>query len=648
MVLGGISITATYGKEQTEVVYADEEESLILSETYLEIYLGDDDIEITVTPNNFTPTEYTWTSSDESIATVSGTGSTATIHPVGWGSTNITVSAQGTNGVVESNSCLIRVNELDVDLQDDDIKMQPCYETSVELHVLEAVGDVTIESVSLNPDVAYLDSFSGYGIDYCLIIKSGFASDDSTTITITVKDMGGASGCHTKDCTIKVSTSSFYYAGDKIQSSHDLNEDTAFILANNSKTRFAYIDFSESQLQLKITNDVRKASLFVLNGRGKLVYYFYQNRLYEGYVYYRGIINVSYEFGNSSTKFNFYDSEDENLCGRLVVDRQGACLGILNDTVGGISLAPQTNYEYLYTFSVVNAYPGIAPNEDRVRLEEGESTDIDATAELVEGITCEIYSGAQYIEEATVSEIDNQNHFNIHIKAASDCGTGTAVIRVKDVNNSQLYREIIVKVKSHTVATIGNISTQANLSYAYSKNEEQIELSDVAIRFGGQISKTLWNELNGGENGTNIIGYGVMIAKYSDIPVTVDSIEEMYEAREESYGSFENSIEVYSNATYLSYSLIKVFYNEISTLPAEQGDYYFWNLYKQINNNDIGLARQYTAVAYIRTANDGLVFLSETTKSAARLARELNTANPELDATLDGSLSHLANLDQEN
>ena len=95
---------------------------------------------------------------------------------------------------------------------------------------------------------------------------------------------------------------------------------------------------------------------------------------------------------------------------------------------------------------------------------------------------------------------------------------------------------------------------------------------------------------------------------------------------------------------------IKVFYDYLSSgrEPAEQGNYYFWNLYKQINETATGLTREYTAVAFILTSDGDVVFFDEITKSAARLARELNTANPELDDALDGSLSHLANLDQEN
>ena len=91
---------------------------------------------------------------------------------------------------------------------------------------------------------------------------------------------------------------------------------------------------------------------------------------------------------------------------------------------------------------------------------------------------------------------------------------------------------------------------------------------------------------------------------------------------------------------------IKNFYNTVSTSPADDlNGNYFWNLYKGINNTEAGLTKGFTAVAYINTAA-GVVFFKETSTSAADLANAMNIANPELDATLDGSLSYLAGLAQ--
>ena len=189
------------------------------------------------------------------------------------------------------------------------------------------------------------------------------------------------------------------------------------------------------------------------------------------------------------------------------------------------------------------------------------------------------------------------------------------------------------------------ISTKSALSYTYNAPvNSPSAFQNVAIRFGGQISKTLWNKINGGEDGTIIKGYGVMLAPTASLKG--DTIEEDYKVVEELLDGFDNAFEEINNVSYVIDTEIKNFYNTVSTSPADDlNGNYFWNLYKGINNTEAGLTKGFTAVAYINTAA-GVVFFKETSTSAADLANAMNIANPELDATLDGSLSYLAGLAQ--
>ena len=119
------------------------------------------------------------------------------------------------------------------------------------------------------------------------------------------------------------------------------------------------------------------------------------------------------------------------------------------------------------------------------------------------------------------------------------------------------------------------------------------------------------------------------------------SIEALYNATEELVGSIDDTREERDGKYYIWDTDVKYFYNPVGeNQPRESGDDYVWKLSKGVTGTDTGLTRNYTAVAFIRTTDDGLIFLEEVTKSAARVADDDYTA--ELDATLDGSLGNLA------
>lgn len=168
-----------------------------------------------------------------------------------------------------------------------------------------------------------------------------------------------------------------------------------------------------------------------------------------------------------------------------------------------------------------------------------------------------------------------------------------------------------------------NLRTRSSLSYNYTKlAENSFEYSDVVLRFGGIISKALWDELD--TNSHIIQSYGVFLSE-------VDEVEALYKAELESAsGNVDTAItELCSSGEIINYNSLGN-----NTIPSPRStpalflaenydsldeDTYIWNL---CVNATADLTKEYTAVAYIRTSA-GLVFVNETTASAKSLASSM-------------------------
>ena len=169
--------------------------------------------------------------------------------------------------------------------------------------------------------------------------------------------------------------------------------------------------------------------------------------------------------------------------------------------------------------------------------------------------------------------------------------------------------------------------------------------SNAAIKFGGQITSTLWSRLNTESHG--ILGYGVMLA--TEDYLSGLTIKNYYDLARDEKADVDS---VFTEVDGKDYTLvdglsIKCFYNEVSTMPRLVNGNYVWDLVKGVNNNNAGLAKGYTAVAFVRTTDDEIIFLQETTKSAAQVAKDIINADPDDEYDndyLDGSLGHLAGL----
>ena len=168
------------------------------------------------------------------------------------------------------------------------------------------------------------------------------------------------------------------------------------------------------------------------------------------------------------------------------------------------------------------------------------------------------------------------------------------------------YEYIGIKSKSGALFLDSIVIQWGEASYTY---------DDVAIRLGGKIEKDLWNNLN---TSATIEGYGVLLSNADYLGETELKTK---------YDSVDNTN-------------VKKFDMPLATkAPVEDGDYYYWNLYKGVTN---ALTTDFVAVAYIRTSN-GVVFLKQVTASAKSLANDYLGNNPlyDLDA-FEGSLANLA------
>ena len=152
---------------------------------------------------------------------------------------------------------------------------------------------------------------------------------------------------------------------------------------------------------------------------------------------------------------------------------------------------------------------------------------------------------------------------------------------------------------------------EGHTTYGYS-------YSNVAIRFGGFLSKALWDDL---KTESGIQGYGVELTSTGGVD------EDFYTPLTE---------------TKLNPSLASNAQKTQQKVENLEDPYYVWNLYVKISNDD--LKRDFTAVAYIKDGSGEKVYFKEVTFSAKSLAQYLIDNNVYGADEFEGSLSNLAGL----
>ena len=170
--------------------------------------------------------------------------------------------------------------------------------------------------------------------------------------------------------------------------------------------------------------------------------------------------------------------------------------------------------------------------------------------------------------------------------------------------------------------------------------------SNVAIRFGGLMKEPLWNRL-GSElvEPATIEGYGVMVSTSEYLGV--NSIEARYDAAKAEH-TIDEAITAICTGNNIKNFFMEL--TEFKTSPSEatneqkgetSRDFYIWNLYKEISNDDLDV--EYAAVAYVRTSNE-IIFFNPIAASAKGLAHDLIEYDAYEDDAFDGSLYNLANV----
>lgn len=173
---------------------------------------------------------------------------------------------------------------------------------------------------------------------------------------------------------------------------------------------------------------------------------------------------------------------------------------------------------------------------------------------------------------------------------------------------------------------INALTTRSTLAYDYVKNgENDYTFSNVKIRYGGLMSKALWDELDE-ESGHNIEGYGVMISTASLGETKLDNSNKQYDLFVDASAKEHP---VLANAS------------QKEGLADPENPYYVWNL--RLDITDGYYTTIITAVAYVKTS-EGYVYFNQTAFSVKDLANDY-IENRGFDADFEeGALNHLANL----
>ena len=153
------------------------------------------------------------------------------------------------------------------------------------------------------------------------------------------------------------------------------------------------------------------------------------------------------------------------------------------------------------------------------------------------------------------------------------------------------------------------------------------EYSNLSIRFGGQLTQDLWNDL---DTDSHIIeGFGVMI-------VTDDVVNENMEIKD-----FYESAAPSESEPSVSEEIVDYFVpvENLNTIMGVDGNNYFWNLRYSITD----YKTTYVAAAYIKTSS-GYVFFQQARYSVKSLAQDYLDNRNYPASTAGGSLANLADL----
>lgn len=169
-------------------------------------------------------------------------------------------------------------------------------------------------------------------------------------------------------------------------------------------------------------------------------------------------------------------------------------------------------------------------------------------------------------------------------------------------------------------------STTTQLSYRYQGNSvDGFTYSDISIRFGANITKALWDELDTNEH--LISGFGVIIADGDLVTNAADMAEAMND-KVSSTVTTTFTQEVYAIDYFVPVA------NMASTI-GEDANNYFWNLRWTVD--EANMDKMYSAVAYIKVG-DEYVLMNMARESVETLAQDYLENRGCTASTAEGSL----------
>ena len=585
------------------------------------------DIELTITTYNFNPTEFTVTSSDTSVATVSYSGNIVTVRGVDRGTAGITVSTMGTDGLVYIDPFTITVKKFEVVISGGlSISMGTNELRNIYYSYEDKEGPIFVAQVtSSNTNAVTIeDYYSGYYVT----IASGSIEGITAAITITLKDNDGEEGCHVASATVTVTVEIKPNVGERVTAIPDSSE-VQIYLGTIDGSLFVKKESADSST-LVATNDVTEATPFFLDDWGRIIYYSDDVYCVE-YDYYEDCFTLQgsgafFEIDNS------YDGLPCALtydCGNLyfVSYQSNANLICPLDVYNSINNPEEANPSTIFcAYLATLGNPYITPDESSLTIDGDDRTaGTNLTVASVTSLTYEILSGDSIIQSVSFSEVDNINRARVTI-TAKDSAFGTAVIRVKSATDDSVYTDITVRVKTDPEQIIWTLFTQTQLSYRYTKEDNNYTYTDISIRFGGRINKNTWNEIN---TDYHIDGFGVMITSFDP--------NETYRDIEMGYLSAKTPDQEFD----IDNDIVNYYKSVEDMMPAEDENDYYWNLFKTIDFADIN--KWFAASAYIKV--DGTYFyLNQVEYSVCSLAGAYINYWGCNSETAGGSLQHLYEL----
>ena len=144
------------------------------------------------------------------------------------------------------------------------------------------------------------------------------------------------------------------------------------------------------------------------------------------------------------------------------------------------------------------------------------------------------------------------------------------------------------------------------------------------------MSTEQWNLLN---DESPILSYGIIFAYDGR------NIKNAYNSNKTNENTVDEAISATCDGSTVIYLNTQL--SETKTSPKQDGDNYFWNLFKKVPIENI--KTEFSAIAYLRIEND-IIFLQEIKASATGLAQQMLDSDEYDNASFEGSLYNLANL----